>query len=664
MARATAAARTTRAQRRILIENVRPSVDGGRHPAKRTSGQPCEVAATIVRDGHATLHAVVRWRAAGRAAATEVPMTLTNPGLDLWTGAFPLEQNGRYHFTVEAWTDVYATWLADLRKRVSAGLEVRSEAIEGAAIVEAVAAKAPARERPGIRAMAARLGGAAGSPAAALETATDPALLEVMNRLQPRTDAARFEPELCIVAEPPLARFGAWYEMFPRSQGTRPGVASTFREAEARLADIRDLGFDVVYLPPIHPIGRTARKGRNNSLVAGPGDPGSPWAIGNEHGGHDAVEPALGTIRDFDHFVEIARRHNLAIALDFALQCSPDHPWVKKHPEWFYRRPDGTIRYAENPPKKYEDIYPLNFDSPDHEALWKEIRRVLEFWIEHGVKIFRVDNPHTKPVEFWRWLIEDIQAAHPEVFFLAEAFTRPPMMSALAKAGFSQSYTYFTWRNTKKELTEYATELSSLPCRDFFRPNFFTSTPDILPEILVTGGRAAFRMRAVLAATLSPTWGIYSGYEICENAAISHHAVPGEYEYADSEKYQIRTRDWNAPGNIRADIARLNAIRRENEALQFISGTVFLESTSDALLAYLRIAPDRRNALVVVVNLDPHEAREGRVAVPPELVGLAPGESWIAHDLLTGARYDWSELNYVRLDPAVQPAHILKVERR
>lgn len=664
MPRDATSPRAARPPAHVVIEDVHPSVDGGRHAAKQSAGRPCEITATILRDGHDRIRAVVRWRKPRCAAAVEVPMELANPGLDLWKASIPLEQTGRYSFTVEAWTDRYGTWLDDLRKRVKAGLRVSSEAFEGAALVEATAAKSAARERPALRGFAARLRDVSGSPESVLQIAADPVLLDLMESLQPRADAVRFEPELTLVADSPVAEFGAWYEMFPRSQGAEPGVASTLLQAEARFEDIRRMGFDVVYLPPIHPIGRTARKGRNNALTAAPGDPGSPWAIGNENGGHDAVEPALGTIRDFDHFVMAARRNGLEIALDFALQCSPDHPWVHQHPDWFYRRPDGTIRYAENPPKKYEDIFPINFDTPDREGLWAEIRRILEFWIEHGVRMFRVDNPHTKPLAFWKWLIGSVQDVHPDVVFLAEAFTRPPMMRALAKVGFSQSYTYFTWRNTKEELSEYALELSSAEMRDLFRPNFFTSTPDILPEILVTGGRPAFRMRLVLAATLSPSYGIYSGYELCENAAISHHAVPGEYEYADSEKYEVRVRDWNAPGNIKDDIARINAIRRENPAFRSLADTAVLESTSDEIFAFVRATPDRSNVLVVVVNLDPGRPREADVLVPPGLVGAAPGESWVAHDLLTGARYDWSERNYVRLDPAVQPAHILKVERR
>ncbi|HYF00902.1 MAG TPA: alpha-1,4-glucan--maltose-1-phosphate maltosyltransferase [Planctomycetota bacterium] len=633
----------------ILIEGLRPEIDGGRWPAKRPARRPCPVEATVFRDGHAKIRAVVRWKARGAAGWEEAPLECINPGLDLWRGEIPLGDPGRYVYAVEAWTDVYASWLADLRKRVAAGLEVRSECLEGAGLLR----------RWGLDEAAARLEAAAGRGADALNAAEAPDLLADVARRQPREDAV-VSPEREISAVRARGIFGAWYEFFPRSQGTVPGRASTLREAERRFPDLQQMGFDVLYLPPIHPIGRTHRKGRNNSLVAGPGDPGSPWAIGSEHGGHDAVEPALGTLEDFDHFVAEARRHGLEVALDFALQCSPDHPWVKEHPEWFYRRPDGTIKYAENPPKKYEDIYPLNFDTSDREALWAEILRVMEHWIAHGVRIFRVDNPHTKPPVFWEWLIRTLQDRHPDVLFLAEAFTRPPMMKALGKLGFTQSYTYFTWRSTRAELTEYLTELTQTEMRDYFLPNFFVNTPDILPKELVHGGPPAFRSRLVLAATLSPTYGIYSGFELCENAAMPHHAFPDDVEYADSEKYEIRVRDWDAPGNIKPLVARLNRIRRENPAFHELANLQFFPSDNPSILFYGRASDDNR--ILVAVNLDPHRVQEGFVHVPTERLGLPPGASYTAHDLLGGGRFPWGARNYVRLDPASAPAHVLRVE--
>ncbi len=646
---------------RILIEDVRPSLEGGRYPVKRLAGEPCPVEATILRDGHEVLRAALRWRPVGGGEDVEVPMTLANPGLDLWRGEFLPERPGRYRFTIRAWTDGYASWLSDFRRRVEAGQpDLSSEIGEGLARLRGVLARARGDAARLLREAAGRLESAAPPPRALLEEASR--VEPLMAGLQERADLATFEPELEIVAERERACFGAWYELFVRSQGPVPGRPSTFREAARRLPDLRDMGFDVVYLAPIHPIGRTHRKGRNNSLAAAPGDPGSPWAIGGEEGGHDAVEPALGTLEDFDRFVEEARGHGLEVALDFALQCSPDHPWVREHPEWFYRRPDGTIRYAENPPKKYEDIYPLNFDSADARALWEEVRRVVLFWAARGVRIFRVDNPHTKPFAFWRWLIEEVQAEHPDAIFLAEAFTRPPAMKALAKLGFTQSYTYFTWRNTKAELTEYLTELTQSDMKEYFRPNFFVNTPDILPKILVEGGRPAFMIRLVLAATLSPAYGIYSGYELCESESMPHHAIRGDVEYLNSEKYEIKVRDWDAPGNIKDLVRRLNAARRENPAFRRLENLRFLETDHDQMLAYVKATPDRSNAVLVVINLDPFRSQSGTVRVPPEAVGSAPGRGFRVRDLLTGEVYPWSESNFVRLDPAVLPAHVFRVE--
>jgi len=493
----------------------------------------------------------------------------------------------------------------------------------------------------------------------ALAVVSDAEISAAAGRVGQRFGATRVEPLLELIVDRERARFGTWYEMFVRSQGSDPRKSGTFKDAERRLPELRDLGFDVVYLAPIHPIGHTNRKCPGNGLDGGASSPGSPWAIGDQAGGHIAIDPSIGTLDDFDHFNAAANRLGIEVALDFAIQCSPDHPWVREHPQWFHHRPDGSIKYAENPPKEYQDIYPIDFDTPDPRGLFEELERVIRFWCEHGVKIFRVDNPHTKPAQFWNWLINEVQITNPEVIFLAEAFTRPKMMKALAKAGFTQSYTYFTWRNTKRELTEYLTELTRTPMRDYFRPNFFTNTPDILAGVLQAGGPAAFKMRLVLAATLSPSYGIYSGFELCEN-----EAVPGTEEYLNSEKYQIKVRDWGRPGNIKEFIRRVNSIRRDNPALQQFLNLEFLSADNDQILFFSKATQDKTNVILVAVNLDPFNAQQCTVLVPPEVAGVAPGRSYRVSDLLTGANYVWSDRNFVRLDPASAPAHILRVEER
>jgi starch synthase (maltosyl-transferring) len=638
-----------------VIEAISPVVDCGRYPVKRVMGESCVVEADIFRDGDHVLHAVVKWRSRSETQFSESPMIHMDN--DRWRGEFPLDRNERYFFTIQAWTDLFASWERGFRKKAEAGRDVASDLLEGIAFIEAAARRAPQADREALDAALQRLR-TLGEPRDAIQTVSDEQLLGLMGRLGERSSATEYRPLLEVIADRPLARCGAWYEMFPRSQGAVPGRAATLREAEWRLPEIRDLGFDVVYLAPIHPIGRTHRKGPNNSLIPLPDSPGSPWAIGSEAGGHTAVEPALGGLDDFDHFVLAARRLGLEVALDFAIQCSPDHPWVGEHPEWFRHRPDGSIKYAENPPKEYQDIYPLDFEGPASGALMEALKEVLLFWIGHGVRIFRVDNPHTKPMEFWRWLIGEVQERYPDTIFLAEAFTRPKVMMALAKAGFTQSYTYFTWRNTKAEMMEYLTELSRPPVSDFFRPNLFANTPDILSAVLQNYGRPAFKMRLVLAATLSPSYGIYSGYELCEN-----RAVPGTEDYLNSEKYEINTRDWHAPGNINEFIARVNAIRRENPCLGLLANLRFLDTDSDQILCYAKATPDGGNVILVAVNLDPAQAHYCTAVVPPEVVGVAAGETYGVTDLLTGSSWTWSERNYVRLDPAVEPAHILLVTK-
>jgi starch synthase (maltosyl-transferring) len=652
--------RSGRPYEQIVIEDPAPAVDLGRFPAKAIVGEMFAVEATVFRHGHERIRVALHVQAPGDGPPIEIAMTAVNPGLDRWRASVLLTAPGRYRCTIVAWTDHFASWVRELEQRVAAAQpDVASEVAEGLAQVQrAVAAAAPG-DAADIAALFDRLTGAAADPARLVAIAADRAAQDLVARTAPRADEVRWEPALEVMADRPLARTGAWYELFVRSQGTKPGVSGTFADAERRLRDIHALGFDVVYLAPIHPIGLTNRKGANNTVRANPGDPGSPWAIGSPAGGHTAIEPALGTLDDFDRFVHAAGALGMEVALDLAIQCSPDHPWVKDHPDWFYRRPDGTIRFAENPPKKYEDIYPVNFDTADWRRLWDALREVVRFWVSHGVKIFRVDNPHTKPIGFWTWLIAEIHRESPEAIFLAEAFTRPPMMRGLGKRGFTQSYTYFTWRNTKAELTEYLTELLAPDMASSYRPNFFANTPDILPPILQQGGRPAFKSRLVLAATLSPSYGIYSGYELCENAAI-----PGREEYLHSEKYEIKVRDWQAPGNLNDFIRRVNLARRENPALHLFDNLRFLQVDDEHLLAYVKSTPGHTHAVIVVVNLDPFAAHASTVHVPAEVLGLAPGARYEVRDVMTDQRYEWGESNFVSLDPvAGEPAHVFVVRR-
>ena len=643
-------------EQHIFIEDIKPVVDGGRYPAKRVVGETCIVEATIFRDGADILRAELCWQREGEHTAHKIPMTLVNPGLDLWRGVFSAREIGNYTFSIEAWTDVYATWVRELDRKVKAGrVDLASELAEGLQLVETIIVNANLPDRNLMNEVAAALQPGS-DPKQALQQVARPDVEAIVQQLQARDDACSSEAQRLYV-ERKKALFGSWYELFPRSQGTEPGQATTFEDAKRRLPYVRDLGFDVIYLPPIHPIGRTARKGKNNSLVAQPGDPGSPWAIGNEHGGHKAVEPSLGTLEDFKSYVKTANEMGMEIALDFAINCSPDHPWVKAHPDWFYHRPDGTIKYSENPPKKYEDIYPINFDSPDKEGLWEALKDVLLHWVECGVHIFRVDNPHTKAFVFWEWVIQEIHQQYPDVIFLAEAFSRPPIMKLLAKIGFSQSYSYFTWRNSKDELIEYLEELTQTEMADFYRMNFFANTPDILSEYLQEGGAPAFKIRLILAATLSPSYGIYSGYEFCENEPFA----PGKEEYLNSEKYEIKGRDWNQPG-IKELIARVNQIRRENPALQELRNLQFYDADNDQILFYGKMTYDRSNILLIAVNINPDETHSAHVRVPLDQFGLPWGSRYRVRDLLTGAVYNWGEHNYVSLDPNNFPAHILRME--
>jgi starch synthase (maltosyl-transferring) len=644
----------------IAIEAVTPEIDGGRWPVKRVVGDTIDVAADIFKEGHDVLCARVLFRAADESTWHEAPMRQGDN--DRWSGQFAVDRNTRYVYLIEAYTDWYGSWRADLQKRLVAAQDVTSELLEGVRLVEEAAERATdADDRGRLRAYAQTwraLKGPEGGREAA-ELAISAELADVMDRWPDRSDATRYRRELELIVDRPAARFAAWYEIFPRSQGSDPTRSATFREAEARLPAIAAMGFDTLYMTPIHPIGHTKRKGPNNTLVAGPDDPGSPYATGDETGGHDAIAPELGTLDDFRHFLDAARGQGLELAMDFAIQVSPDHPWVKEHPEWFYHRPDGSIKYAENPPKKYEDIYPLNFRTSDWKNLWAAWRDVIVFWVEHGVRVFRVDNPHTKPLAFWEWLIRDVQSGYPDVIFLAEAFTRPKMMRALGKLGFTQSYTYFTWRNTKWELQEYLNELTQTEMREYYRGNFFANTPDILPAILQTGGRPAFRMRLALAATLSSVYGIYSGFELCENTPRG----PNSEYYLNSEMYEHKVWDWHRPGNIIDDITRINRVRRDNPALHLYDNVRFAPTDNDYVLAYSKSTPDHTNVIVCVVNLDPHWTQSAWVTLPVHEWGIGPDQPYIVHDLLTNARYAWrGSHNWAQLDPHVQPAHVFRVE--
>jgi len=644
-------------RRTVVIESVAPAVDGGRYPIKREVGAVLEVSADIFKDGHDVLVAYLQYRRDGERAWREAPMRHVDN--DRWAGAFTLAETGRYRYTIEALPEPFLSWVADLEKRHAGGQDLASALGEGLALIRAAAGRATvAAGRAALTAYADRLEHA-GPAAQAVAVAADPALAALMTRHLDRAEATRAERELEVVVEPERARFAAWYEFFPRS-GTSTNRSATFKDSEAQLARAAAMGFDTVYLPPIHPIGLAHRKGRNNALEAAPGDPGSPWAIGSIDGGYTAVHPDLGTLEDFDRFVEAARRLGLEVALDFAIQCSPDHPWVREHPEWFFHRPDGTIKYAENPPKKYQDIYPVNFQSEGAPALWEEMRRIVEFWIGRGVSTFRVDNPHTKPVKFWEWLIRAVKDVHPDVVFLAEAFTRPKMMKVLAKSGFTQSYTYFTWRNTKQELTDYLTEITTPPVAEYFRGNLWPNTPDILHETLQRGGRPAFKTRLVLAATLSSLYGIYSGYELCENVPRE----PGSEEYLNSEKYEYKARDWDAPGNLVDYVTRINRIRRENRALQVSTNLRFYGADNPDILFYGKMTPERDNVVLVAVNLDPFATQASPVDVPIAELGIGAAQTYRVHELVGDAWYEWrGARNYVELHPNVEPAQIFVVHR-
>ena len=639
----------SQAPARIEIQYPAPSVDGGRYAAKRCVGETVTVAADIFRDGHDKLRAVARYRGPGERRWQEAALRPVDEHLDgvRWEGAFEVDRTGRWQYTVEAWTDVFGTWRDELERKILAGQhDLAGELSEGAVLLgEALESAKDGGDRALIEHALGTLEDPKAPETSKHDAALGPELFAVVERVGERHGATSLSEPLAIEVDRRGASFGAWYELFPRSWGGFEGV----RKELPRLAE---LGFDVLYLPPIHPIGRKNRKGRNNALTAGPDDPGSPWAIGAAEGGHDTVDPQLGTIDDLRELTAAARELGIDVALDFAIQASADHPWLEQHPEWFHRRPDGTLKYAENPPKRYQDIYNFNWESPDWRSLWDAFLAVVLQWVDCGVRVFRVDNPHTKPFAFWEWLIAEVHKVDRDVVFLAEAFTRRAVMRQLAKLGFSQSYTYFTWKNSRWELTEYVGELAYSGEQEYFRPNFFANTPDILHAYLQHGGPPAFEARLVLAATLSPSYGIYSGYEHFENVPVRE----GSEEYLDSEKYEIKQRALDGP--MLPAIRRINEIRRENPALQHLSNVWFLDTHNDALMAYAKRTGS--NIVLVVVNLDPHQTQEGVAIVPAEL-GTPPAFS--VHDLLSDEHFHWRiGPNYVRLEPGVCQAHLLRVE--
>ncbi|MFN2606875.1 MAG: alpha-1,4-glucan--maltose-1-phosphate maltosyltransferase [Acidimicrobiales bacterium] len=637
---------------RIVIDDLRPRTPHPEHPAKAVIGGAVRVSADIFRDGHSVLAARVRWRPHAEAKWSHAPMV--DRGNDRWQAVIEPVALGLHTFVVEAWTDLFATWGRDVVKKRDAGEDLALELEEGAHILTTRAPQAAAADRPALAAAARGLRSARRPVNDRLDAALQPGLAAALAGIPDPTDLTT-SPAHGLWVDRERALVGAWYELFPRSEG---GLREA---ADRRLPAVAEMGFDVVYLPPVHPIGRSHRKGPNNTLHAGAGDPGSPWAIGSPEGGHTAVAPELGTLADFDHFVERTRALGMEVALDYALQCSADHPWVTEHPEWFHHRPDGSIRYAENPPKKYQDIYPINFWPEQDESrrqLWDACRDIVDFWIGRGVRIFRVDNPHTKPIAFWEWLIPGVQADHPEIVFLAEAFTRPKVMAKLAEVGFSQSYTYFTWRTAKAELAEYLTEVSVGPTADYMRPNFWPNTPDILSGPLRNGPPAAFRLRLVLAATMVPSYGIYSGYELCENEPASE----SNEEYLYSEKYELKSRHWDHPSSLAPLVTRLNEIRRRHPALAELSNVVVHPTYNDEILSWSKHTDDLSDVVLVVVNLDPYAAHDDTLTLDLATLGLPWDLPYEAHDELTGTTYTWQGGHpYVRLDPLLQPAHVLSL---
>ena len=644
--------------RRVVIEGVEPEVDGGKFPIKRCLGDRVRVQADIFADGHDLLGARLLSRRADDSEWREAAMRLIEN--DRWEGEFEVEDLGRYLYTIIGWVDAYGTWAADLAKKANAGVEISVDVLRGVELLQSAAARAKGADRQELAYAVERLRELSeGNSKAVVEFAQSGELEELTTRNRDFSEDTRYEKDLVVVVDPVRARFGAWYEMFPRSCTTDSKRLGTLRDCSARLGYVSAMGFDILYLPPIHPIGLTERKGKNNSLVPTVGDVGSPWAIGGAEGGHKSIHPHLGTLQDLKDLRNKARELGLEVALDIAFQCSPDHPYVKEHREWFCERPDGTVQYAENPPKKYQDIYPFDFESKHAPELWEELKSIVVYWAEQGIRIFRVDNPHTKPFVFWEWLIREVKRDYPDVVLLSEAFTRPKVMYRLAKLGFTQSYTYFAWKNTSAELIEYFTELTHTPVREFFRPNVWPNTPDILNEYLQKGGRPAFAARFILASTLGASYGIYGpAFELYENRPI--HA--GSEEYLNSEKYEVRVWDTDNPNSLKDLITRVNAIRKASPALHGDWSLRFHPVDNEQLIAYSKVSEDFSDMILVVVNLDPHKTQAGWISVVLKELKLGDDEAYQVHDLLTGARYVWrGSRNFVQLDPSILPAHIFRV---
>jgi starch synthase (maltosyl-transferring) len=648
---------------RVVIERVTPTLDDGRFPVKRVVGDMVEVEADCLADGHDMVACALLWRQSGAEVWQRTPMR--SMGNDRWRAAFCVTGIGTWEYTVSAWVDPFLSWRSDFARRVDAD-DVRVAALTGALLIQQAASRAQQNgDGDMLRAWGAALAAAAnrgGDTAQLQRIGLDEARAEITQRFPDLTHSLTHSRVLAVTVERLRARFSSWYEFFPRSASGEPGRHGTFADCEAWLPYVQRMGFDVLYFPPIHPIGRIRRKGPNNTLDAAPDDVGSPWAIGAAEGGHQAILGELGTLADFHRLVKRADEHGIEIALDIAFQCSPDHPWVREHPEWFRKRADGSIQYAENPPKKYQDIYPFDFESPQWRELWMALAGVFEYWVEQGVRIFRVDNPHTKAFPFWEWVITRIRAAQPEVIFLSEAFTRPKVMHRLAKVGFSQSYTYFTWRNTKQELTDYFSDISQGAGRDYFRANVWPNTPDILPAALQYGGRAVFMARVALAATLGANYGIYGpAYELLDHVALRS----GGEEYLDSEKFQLRAWNRGSADSLADFIGVLNRARRDNPALQSDAGLRFLPIDNDQLIAYAKVSADRANVVVCVVNLDPHHTQSGWIEIDPDTFGLEPRKTYQMHDLVSGAHFLWSGArNYVSLDPQRTPVHVMQLRAR
>jgi len=645
---------------RVIIENVTPEIDGGTFAAKRVCGERVIVEADIFADGHEAISGMLLFRREAEKKWHEAALKLVVN--DRWRAVFRVDEIGRYQYTLAAWIDRFQSWRRDLQKRAEVNEHSELDILTGALIIEQAARRASASDKKKLLEAIELLRDEDTSLSTKLTAALSDDLFELVQRYPDRSGDTRYGKELAVVVDREKARCSAWYEMFPRSSAAEPGVHGTFKDCDRLLSYVASMGFDTLYLPPIHPIGYTHRKGKNNSITAAADDPGSPWAIGSAEGGHKSIHPQLGTVEAFRSFVAKAESLGLEVALDLAYQCSPDHPYVREHPTWFRWRPDGTVQFAENPPKKYQDIYPLDFTTEEWRELWEELKSIVEFWREQGIRIFRVDNPHTKPLPFWQWLIDTVKQDHPEVIFLAEAFTRPKVMYRLGKLGFTQSYSYFTWRNTKAEITEYFQELTQTEVREYFRPNLWPNTPDILPEYLQFGGRAAFMLRLVLAATLSGNYGIYGpAFELLENRPRE----AGSEEYLDSEKYEIKHWNRESADSLKDFITRVNQIRKDNPALKCDWSLCFHEIDNEQMVCYSKRTEDLGNIILMVVNLDPHHVQSGWVRIPLEPLQLAATDSYQAHDLLTGARFLWhGARNYVQLDPKNGPAHILRLRRR